>query len=50
MGKGDNKTKKGKIRNHSYGVKRPSNSTIRATKREAKGIFIEPNALKKVIS
>ncbi|MDO5571629.1 MAG: 30S ribosomal protein THX [Bacteroidales bacterium] len=36
MGKGDIKTKRGKIFNHSFGVRRPSKENIQKIKKEEK--------------
>jgi 30S ribosomal protein S31 len=42
MGKGDIKSKKGKIANKSYGVRRLTKSAIRKAARSEKGIVLEP--------
>lgn len=36
MGKGDVKTKRGKIFNHSFGVRRPSKEVIKRNEKEKK--------------
>lgn len=36
MGKGDVKTKRGKITNHSYGVRRPSKDALKRMAKEKK--------------
>ena len=48
MGKGDNKTKKGKRFNHSHGITRPTNSALRKADRETRGIILKPNILKEM--